>query len=103
MCAGGYPPYRNSWSATTKSQGTKPKKEEERPRWEIRCKANGRDLVLETAYPLPSVHAHAARILALEDLRLERLFVVFPGKDRFRLHERVEALPLPEVPSLTLR
>jgi predicted AAA+ superfamily ATPase len=41
--------------------------------------------------------------LALEDLRLERLFVVFPGKDRFRLHERVEALPLPEVPSLTLR
>ena len=28
---------------------------------------------------------------ALADLRLDRVFMVFPGRDRFRLHERVEA------------
>lgn len=31
---------------------------------------------------------------ALADLRLDRIFVVFPGHERFRLHERVEAVGL---------
>ncbi len=31
---------------------------------------------------------------ALADLRLERLYVVFPGSSRFRLAERVEAVGL---------
>jgi uncharacterized protein len=32
--------------------------------------------------------------IALEDLRLEKLYVVYPGKERYSMHERVEALPL---------
>jgi predicted AAA+ superfamily ATPase len=32
--------------------------------------------------------------IALKDLRLDHLFVVYPGKERYPLHERVEALPL---------
>lgn len=31
---------------------------------------------------------------ALADLGLDRIFVLFPGRDRFRLHERVEAVGL---------
>ncbi len=31
---------------------------------------------------------------ALADLRLDRIFVLFPGRERFRLHERVEAVGL---------
>lgn len=31
---------------------------------------------------------------ALADLKLDRIFVVFPGGDRFRLHERVDAVGL---------
>lgn len=31
---------------------------------------------------------------ALADLKLDRVFMVFPGRDRFRLHERVEAVGL---------
>ena len=31
---------------------------------------------------------------ALADLKLDRLYVVFPGRQRFRLHERVEAVGL---------
>ncbi|MFH1219896.1 MAG: DUF4143 domain-containing protein [Candidatus Eisenbacteria bacterium] len=31
--------------------------------------------------------------VALEDLGLRALYVVYPGKDRYRLHERVEVLP----------
>ena len=31
---------------------------------------------------------------ALTDLRLDRIFVIHPGGDRFRLHERVEAVGL---------
>ena len=30
----------------------------------------------------------------LADLKLDRIFVIFPGRDRFRLHERVEAVGL---------
>jgi hypothetical protein len=29
---------------------------------------------------------------ALEDLGLDRLYVIYPGEKRFPLHERVEAL-----------
>ena len=32
--------------------------------------------------------------IALEDLKLERIFVIYPGKDAYPLHKRVEALPL---------
>jgi predicted AAA+ superfamily ATPase len=32
--------------------------------------------------------------VALTDLKLEGIFVVFPGKEAYPLHERVEALPL---------
>jgi hypothetical protein len=31
---------------------------------------------------------------ALTDLKLDRIFVIYPGSDRFRLHERVEAVGL---------
>ena len=31
---------------------------------------------------------------ALADLKLDRIFVIVPGRDRFRLHERVEAVGL---------
>ncbi len=31
---------------------------------------------------------------ALSDLKLDRIFVVFPGHDRFLVHERVEAVGL---------
>ena len=31
---------------------------------------------------------------ALADLKLDRIFVVFPGDSRFRLHERVDAVGL---------
>ena len=31
---------------------------------------------------------------ALADLKLNRIFVIFPGRDRFRLHDRVEAVGL---------
>jgi hypothetical protein len=36
--------------------------------------------------------------IALEDLRLEKLYVVYPGKERYLLHKRVEALPLTDLP-----
>jgi uncharacterized protein len=38
--------------------------------------------------------------VALEDLRLEKLCVVYPGRERYPLHVRVEALPLAEVSGL---
>jgi len=34
--------------------------------------------------------------IALHDLFLKGLFVVYPGKERYRLHEKVEVIPLPE-------
>jgi predicted AAA+ superfamily ATPase len=36
----------------------------------------------------------ASMRIALNDLRLDRLYVVYPGAQRFRLGERVEAVPL---------
>ena len=32
--------------------------------------------------------------IALDDLRLERLFVAYPGAEAYPLHERVETLPI---------
>jgi predicted AAA+ superfamily ATPase len=41
--------------------------------------------------------------IALEDLRLEHLWVVYPGTLRFPLADRITALPLREVHELSLR
>jgi predicted AAA+ superfamily ATPase len=38
--------------------------------------------------------------VALEDLKPEALYVVYPGERRYRLHEKVEALPLSMLPDL---
>ena len=34
--------------------------------------------------------------VALQDLGLERVFIVYPGKQRYRIHEKVEVIPLTE-------
>lgn len=34
--------------------------------------------------------------VALEDLRLDRLFIVYPGNQAYDLHARVSAVPLTE-------
>lgn len=39
--------------------------------------------------------------VALHDLGLCRLFVVYPGKAKYMLHEKVEVLPLAELPALS--
>ncbi len=38
--------------------------------------------------------------IALNDLCLKRLFVIYPGKERYGLHNKVEALPLSECSDL---
>jgi uncharacterized protein len=38
--------------------------------------------------------------VALEDLQLEKLFLVYPGTERYPLLERVEVLPLADLPGL---
>lgn len=38
--------------------------------------------------------------VALQDLALDRAFIVYPGRERYRLHEKVEVVPLVEVPRL---
>jgi uncharacterized protein len=35
--------------------------------------------------------------IALEDLKLERAWFVYPGKESYRVHEKVRVLPLPEL------
>ena len=35
--------------------------------------------------------------VALEDLKLEKIYVVYPGAERYPLHESIEACPLPEL------
>ena len=35
--------------------------------------------------------------IALEDLQLDKLYVIYPGKDRYPMHARVEAYPLMEM------
>ena len=39
---------------------------------------------------------------ALEDLQLERLYVIYPGREHYSLHARVEALPFADMPDLEL-
>ena len=34
--------------------------------------------------------------VAIQDLGLERIFIVYPGKQRYRIHEKVEVIPLTE-------
>lgn len=36
---------------------------------------------------------------ALSDLGLKRLFVVYPGTDRYELGTRIEALPVTDIPA----
>jgi predicted AAA+ superfamily ATPase len=43
--------------------------------------------------PRPTRSMH----VALEDLRLQRLYVVYPGTVRYRMHDRIEALPIMEL------
>ncbi len=38
--------------------------------------------------------------IALEDLRLEKLYFVYPGKERYIMHPGMEALPLTALPDL---
>ncbi len=38
--------------------------------------------------------------LALSELGLERLFVVYPGTDRYELDTRIEALPVTDIPAV---
>lgn len=40
--------------------------------------------------------------IALTDLKLDRAFVVYPGATRYPLSDRVEAIPLSEIPTLKL-
>lgn len=40
--------------------------------------------------------------IALEDLRLECLYVIYPGRDRFVIHAGVEAVPLTDLPGLKM-
>jgi len=40
--------------------------------------------------------------VALEDLQLDKIYVVYPGRERYALHARVEALPLTGLPDLRL-
>lgn len=41
--------------------------------------------------------------IALEDLKLDRLFVVYPGRERYRLQEKIEAIPLSALDELPLQ
>ncbi len=34
--------------------------------------------------------------IALVDLGLTKLFMIYPGKERYRFHEKIEAIPLIE-------
>ena len=40
--------------------------------------------------------------VALEDLQLNKLYVIYPGRERYALHARVDALPLVGLPDLRL-
>lgn len=40
--------------------------------------------------------------IALQDLELERLYIIHPGQQGFPLTERIEALPLAQIPKLKL-
>ena len=38
--------------------------------------------------------------VALHDLSLEHLWVVYPGKERYQIHDRITVVPAVEIPSL---
>lgn len=40
---------------------------------------------------------------ALEDLRLDHLFVIYPGNEHYALHDRISALPVSSLPDLPQR
>ena len=40
--------------------------------------------------------------IALADLRIEKLFVVYPGEEQYALHQKVQALPLKKLSALKL-
>jgi len=40
--------------------------------------------------------------IALQDLQLDRLYVIYPGKDRYPMHPRVEAYPLMEMAGMEM-
>jgi uncharacterized protein len=53
---------------------------------------DGRRIGVEVKYsaaPSTTKSMHTA----LEDLALDRLYVVYPGRERYRLHQKIEALP----------
>ena len=37
--------------------------------------------------------------MAIDDLNLEKLWIIYPGADRYRLDDKVEVVPLSEVPA----
>lgn len=41
--------------------------------------------------------------IALEDLGLEHLWVVYPGTERYQLHDRITVVPATEIPALAKR
>jgi len=41
--------------------------------------------------------------IVCEDIRLDQLYVVYPGKERYTLSERVEAIPLTSIPDLKMK
>jgi len=46
----------------------------------------------------PSIHVP----LEDEDLQLKKVYVIYPGKERYALHAQVEVLPLTAVPGLRI-
>ena len=52
---------------------------------------------MNTPSMTPSIH------VALEDLRLKKIYVIYPGKERYAPHPQVEALPLTVVPGLRIQ
>lgn len=34
---------------------------------------------------------------AMEDLKLEKIWVIYPGKDRYKIHEKIEVLPVTDI------
>ena len=60
---------------------------------------NGRRYGFEAKYadaPGPTKSMH----IALADLGLEHLWVIYPGKDRYALTEKITVVPAREIPTL---
>ena len=54
---------------------------------------------MNTPSMTPSIHVP----LEDEDLQLKKVYVIYPGKERYALHSQVEALPLTVVPGLRIQ